>query len=301
MKKILLLFNFWLFFTVTNSKAQNYYSYYLDSTSEWRYFTPFASESLYTYSNYYRTIFFDGTENYNGFTYYRERFFTVVKFYNISTNNFLYQDEYYPTFYNLVREDSQGRFYRRIYNNLEVEEMYQDNIPIHNSQVGDNFPSMPDINFGTCPIVSTQQLSIAGLSLKKLLGTNGPLGGLVEGVGVLGQACNGGENNLVCYTKQGQNLIFEPGTDCSVFPVPTYLNNNSFNQNPISIYPNPTNGMVTVESNDRIDSLELWDIQGRKLITQKNKIIDLTSFQKGTYFLKIKTNNQQQTQQIIKN
>jgi hypothetical protein len=179
--------------------------------------------------------------------------------------------------------------------------MYQDNLPILNSQVGNNFPSLPDFNFGVCPIVTIQQLAIAGLNIKKLMGTNGPYGGLVEGVGPLGQACNGGGNSLVCYTKQGDSLIFEPGTDCSIFPAPVRLNTDSFKKNSIVIYPNPTSGIVTVEIDEVIEKIELWDMLGRKLITQNSSKVDLSSFSKGTYLLIIKTDKQQLSQRIIKN
>jgi hypothetical protein len=300
MKKILLYFKIALLLVTTSSTAQTYYSHYLDGTSEWRYYGA-GPTLINAYSFTYRTIFFDGTEDYGGYTYRRERFFTVNKYYDFWTNEYLFQEEYYPTIYNLVREDAQGRFYRRGYTDYTVEEMYQDNAPIQSSQVGDNFPSLPNFNFGACAIVTIQQLGIAGLNIKKLMGTNGPYGGLVEGVGPLGQACNGGANSLVCYTKQGESLIFEPGTDCSIFPLPVRLSNLTFHKNSIKIYPNPTNGIVTIESNEVIEKIELWDMLGRKFLTQNSIKLDLSSFSNGTYLLIIKTDKQQQTQRIIKN
>jgi hypothetical protein len=299
MKKILQYCMVYLLLTAASGKAQTYYSHYLDGTSEWRYH---SSGSTGTPTQTYQTLFFDGTEDYNGYTYYRERFFTIIKFYDFWSNEFLYQDEYYPTVYNLVREDAQGRFYRRGYTDYTLEEMYQDNAPILNSQVGNFFPSLPDFNFGTtCPVVTIQQLSIAGLSIKRLMGYNGTTGGLVEGVGPIGQACGGGGGGLVCYTKQGESLIFEPGTDCSIFPVPIRLSNPTFHENSIKIYPNPTSGIVTVEIDEVIEKIELWDMLGRKLITQNSSKLDLSPYSKGTYFIIIKTDKQQQTQRIIKN
>ncbi len=301
MKKKLLYLKIGLLLATANTTAQTYYSHYLDGTSEWRYYGA-GPTLINAYSFMYRTIFFDGTEDYNGYTYHRERFFTVNKYYNFWTNEYLFQEEFYPTIYNLVREDAQGCFYRRGFTDYTVEEMYQDNAPILNSQVGNIFPSLPDFNFGACPVVTIQQLNIANLTLKKLMGTNGPYGGLVEGVGPLGQACNGGGNGLVCYTKQGESLIFEPGTDCSVFPVPIRLSNPSFNKNTIKIFPNPTNDIVTISSSlENITSVEVWDMLGRKLLTQINTQLDLSSYQKGTYLLIIKTDKQQLTQRIIKN
>ena len=253
------------------------------------------------YEKQYRTIFFDGTEDYGGYTYYRERFFTVIKYYNQVTNELLQVDEYYPTIYNLVREDAQGRFYRRAYFDNTIEEMYQDNIPILNSQVGDNFPFLPDFDFGQCIVVGIQQLNIAGLNLKNLIGYINSNDGLLEGVGPVGNVCNGQGSFLVCYTKQGENLIFEVGTDCSIFPEPVRLNKDFFNKNPIVIYPNPTSGIVTIESDEVIEKIELWDMLGRKLLTQYSTELDLSSYQNGTYLLLIKTDKKQQTQRIIKN
>lgn len=133
------------------------------------------------------------------------------------------------------------------------------------------------------------------------MGTNGSYGGLVEGVGPLGQACNGGGNSLVCYTKQGENLIFEVGTDCSAFPEPVRLNIDSFNENKVVVYPNPTKGIIIVDSNDVIESIELWDMLGRKLMTQKYTLINLSSYENGTYLLIIKNNKKQLIKRIIKN
>ncbi|RAR75724.1 T9SS type A sorting domain-containing protein [Flavobacterium aciduliphilum] len=303
MKKILLYFKIALLLVTTSSTAQTYYSHYLDGTSEWRYFRLDPPDpNLNYYGKFYRTIFFDGTEDYDGYTYYREKMFTVIKYYDQSTDQLLQTDEYYPTTYNLVREDAQGRFYHRGYTDYTIEEMYQDNSPIQNSQVGDTFPSLPDFNFGACPVVTIEQLSIAGLNLKKLMGNNGPHGGLVEGVGVLGQACNGGGNDLVCYTKQGESLIFEPGTDCSIFPIPVRLATETFLNKPISIYPNPTIGIINIDSNDNIEQLELYNYQGKKLQLLKNtKAIDLSNYPQGIYLLKIQTEAGLQTKCVIKN
>jgi hypothetical protein len=250
----------------------------------------------------YRTIFFDGTEDYGGYTYHRERFFTVNKYYDLWTNEYLFQEEYYPAIYNLVREDAQGRFYRRAYFDYTVEEMFQDNAPILNSQVGDNFPSLPDFNFGVCPVVTIQQLTITNLSLKRLMGYNGTTGGLLEGVGPISQACGSGNGGLKCYTKQGENLIFESGTDCSAFPEPVRLNNEVFIHNPVTIYPNPTTDVINIVSNETIEQLRLFDLQGRELKFVKNiSLIDLSLLPKGVYLLTIKTDKTFQTQQIIKN
>lgn len=69
MKKLILLFGF--FATLNLGYSQVSYSYYLDSTSEWRYHRIYFN--IYTGENndYYNTLYFDGTEIYNGIVYYK--------------------------------------------------------------------------------------------------------------------------------------------------------------------------------------------------------------------------------------
>lgn len=74
------------------------------------------------------------------------------------------------------------------------------------------------------------------------------------------------------------------------------------NDNSVAVYPNPASGMVNIQSDSKILSLELYDVQGRLLQTglESNKV-DLSSRTNGLYFLKIKTENGQKVEKIIKN
>ena len=74
----------------------------------------------------------------------------------------------------------------------------------------------------------------------------------------------------------------------------------------IAIFPNPTNGKMTVKSEYGIRSIELYNTIGNQLYlvnNNKNKItetiIDLSTFAKGGYFIKININNQIINQRII--
>lgn len=78
----------------------------------------------------------------------------------------------------------------------------------------------------------------------------------------------------------------------------------------ITIYPNPTNKFVEIKSkNAQIQNIEIYDIYGKKLnnITtnkakQSNKLkLDISSLQKGIYFIKIQTTQGNIVKKIIKN
>ena len=74
----------------------------------------------------------------------------------------------------------------------------------------------------------------------------------------------------------------------------------------INIYPNPTNGNITVISEYDIESIKLYNTIGNELYVvnnKENKItetkLDLSTFAKGVYFIKININNQIVNQRII--
>jgi len=55
----------------------------------------------------------------------------------------------------------------------------------------------------------------------------------------------------------------------------------------IRIYPNPAKEKVKVDYPDQIQ-LELFDILGHKILISEKKEIDISAYEKGTYLLKIK-------------
>ncbi|MEW5676668.1 M12 family metallo-peptidase [Flavobacterium enshiense] len=63
-----------------------------------------------------------------------------------------------------------------------------------------------------------------------------------------------------------------------------------------SYYPNPTNGVVTIKSGNNIEEVMVYNVEGRLLYTNKvndlNANVDLSSFATGTYFFKMKVENQ---------
>jgi Secretion system C-terminal sorting domain len=72
----------------------------------------------------------------------------------------------------------------------------------------------------------------------------------------------------------------------------------------ITVFPNPTNGNVNINSKFNIKSVELYDLQGRILETvlenSSSSTIDISERQKGIYFLKITTDEGSKVEKIMK-
>ncbi|WP_310382052.1 T9SS type A sorting domain-containing protein [Flavobacterium sp.] len=72
----------------------------------------------------------------------------------------------------------------------------------------------------------------------------------------------------------------------------------------IVVYPNPTVSIINIKSNHSIKSVELYDIQGRILMTSlensNETIIDVSNQQNGVYFLKITSDEGSKVERIMK-
>ncbi len=83
------------------------------------------------------------------------------------------------------------------------------------------------------------------------------------------------------------------GTTIGFLSYPNALNNESFvfATNDIKLYPNPANNQVTVESDSIINTLEIFDLTGKKVyskfINSLNTTIDIAEFSKGIYLVKV--------------
>lgn len=74
-------------------------------------------------------------------------------------------------------------------------------------------------------------------------------------------------------------------------------NGSNENSNPIniSVYPNPSNGNLLVNSNVKDCIFEIYDVIGKKIMSQKlnetETKVDVSSLNNGTYLYKIMQNN----------
>lgn len=57
----------------------------------------------------------------------------------------------------------------------------------------------------------------------------------------------------------------------------------------VTVYPNPSKGLVNIKANGDIKSVELYDVQGRLLQSSSTQTIDVSQRASGIYFLKIRT------------
>jgi hypothetical protein len=71
---------------------------------------------------------------------------------------------------------------------------------------------------------------------------------------------------------------------------------NDFN---FTIYPNPAKNIINIDAEDRIEKIEIYDINGELQIETFNKQIDVSRLQNGIYQVVLRNYNQIQTEQLI--
>lgn len=80
---------------------------------------------------------------------------------------------------------------------------------------------------------------------------------------------------------------------------------NSNNETTLEVYPNPSNEKLKIESTSEIKEITIISVDGKTIGTisssQKQQIIDISNLDKGIYFLKVTTsNNEMVTKKIVK-
>lgn len=87
-----------------------------------------------------------------------------------------------------------------------------------------------------------------------------------------------------------------------------YSNNTlsiaDFSQNnlKVTLYPNPVNDILNIDVENEIKLVEIYNIQGKKVIQSSNKLIETNSLNSGIYMVRIEdVNGAVATQKLIKN
>ncbi|MFD2892610.1 T9SS type A sorting domain-containing protein [Flavobacterium chuncheonense] len=287
--------------------SQIYYSHYINETSVWRYeahryLTGGMPGGINSTS--YVTEYIDGTSNINGYTYYKK--------YSIWIRFGVQYPIYGPTY---IREGSDGKFYKLDSTNT-IETEYFDNNPFQNIQNGTTINDLSTNPIPSCT-ANVSFIAVGGLNLKKVEN----VGYKIEGIGGVygGGICSGityscfhcpydtHPNNydlLYSYTKDG-STYYENSTGGSLsnYPVPSYLSTKSFDTFETKIFPNPTTDIVNIQSDFKIDVIEVFDIQGREieiiLLNDFQAKLNFNNYQKGTYIIKVKTELGTQIKKII--
>lgn len=149
---------------------------------------------------------------------------------------------------------------------------------------------------------------------------NGTLEFIFEGIGL---PANGGQGYILLKLKTLSTLTTNDEVDAQAdiyfdfnFPIITNvantqftnLSNNEFESElSISIYPNPAEDSISIDSSSEIQHLRIYDIQGRMIESETYKDnalsrrLDVTTLSKGIYFLKVTTAEGEATQKLIKN
>lgn len=103
---------------------------------------------------------------------------------------------------------------------------------------------------------------------------------------------NGTLNNFTLtgpLSNWASGSIITTGNTCSVV-----LDSESFKLNNISLYPNPTNGIVNIRSNTKL-TIEIYDLLGKVILTTETSSgienLNITNYPSGIYL--IKTTNEQ--------
>lgn len=80
------------------------------------------------------------------------------------------------------------------------------------------------------------------------------------------------------------------------------LSNNSFNKIKLSINPNPIKNTFTINTNENIYNIEIFNLLGGSVFVSKNstKIINIENLQSGIYILKVSFENDNKNYKIIK-
>lgn len=82
---------------------------------------------------------------------------------------------------------------------------------------------------------------------------------------------------------------------------PVGLNENTIPEKLITVYPNPTNGLIQIEiPNQTIKSIKVYDLQGRLIKETAESQFDLSNYSNGSYFIKAQTKQGFYSYKLIK-
>jgi len=111
--------------------------------------------------------------------------------------------------------------------------------------------------------------------------------------------------------QKGEYIVYGMDTNYESFSIPLQLfvsqssNNLTLNTKGYKLFPNPTDNIINIETQYQIPlTIEIHSLSGQ--IIQSTKIlnnstqIDLSSFQKGVYFITVRSRDLVRTEKIIK-
>ncbi len=118
---------------------------------------------------------------------------------------------------------------------------------------------------------------------------------------------NSETNIMFRFVFQSDQSVTNEGVIVDDFVITGTLESAAFSSEAVALFPNPTNGMVTVANlSGPIEQIEVYDVSGKKIEVNFNSqdsnnwIMDMTNLATGVYFVKIASEGQQVTKSIIR-
>ena len=133
----------------------------------------------------------------------------------------------------------------------------------------------------------------------------GSSNGLLFDIWFAGTTCfTGGVNRCYEYNGELQYNDYLYGIEDCYTPL-LGLNNIKTNDNDVLIYPNPASKELTIESYDKIKTIEILNPLGQRVyqrkVNVKTKSIDINSLSKGIYIIGVNTDKGYIKKKLIKN
>lgn len=103
------------------------------------------------------------------------------------------------------------------------------------------------------------------------------------------------------YAVVVSNVTCSDTSVCETITIDT-SNLNELNANGLVVYPNPTNGVLTIHFNGSEGIIQLNDLTGKTVFSAKigsNETIDLSSLNPGTYFIDVNVDGKTSTERVI--
>ncbi|MFA7688371.1 MAG: T9SS type A sorting domain-containing protein, partial [Moheibacter sp.] len=78
-------------------------------------------------------------------------------------------------------------------------------------------------------------------------------------------------------------------------------------ENKITLYPNPTTGIINLQTQQKVNSVSVYNLMGQKVsfhpLNKENTSIDISNLSSGIYFVEVILNNNKKikTYKVIKN
>jgi hypothetical protein len=286
MKKLLLIIIL-VFVTLFSNGQTSVYHPFPDSDAVWNIQLSMYCSPIYSYGEQY-SITITGDTLINSRTYHKLTIPNVVKSYNTT-----YCGNTTSGYRGAIRQDIANKkvFFVRPSDNLE-RLLYD-----FNMQVGDTVPWFEHII--KPDIVQSIDSVLVGGSYRKRWNINEQYRiSFIEGIGstygLIKQSPGSGfigyfpDLSITCYSQNGITLYPNSSADCQLI---TYVNSPDKIADQVKIFPNPSNGFLTIGfDNADIKEIRLTDLFGKTIFQQKKDNqakIYIDNLKSGTYILTI--------------